>query len=111
LGGRTNPGSGGAGAGLQVACNGSNINPYTMRLLQMRSAAGGYYLPSSGLSPSATSAGTIPATYSIPAYDREYQGMLNFDYIVSPKHTISSRYFHQKEPQEVTFLGNLGLPG
>ena len=102
---KTNPGGGGLGQGMQVACDGSNINPYAMRYLQTKTAAGGYYIPGSGTS------GFLPGVaYSIPAYDREYQGMLNLDYVVNSKNTLSSKYFRSVEPQDIPFI-NGGPPG
>ena len=76
----TNPGGGGAGAGMQVACDGSNINPIALKYLQAKNADGSYFIPSSG-----TSAFVGGNTYSIPAYDKEYQGMLNMDYLHQPE--------------------------
>src|SRR5260370_20217021 len=71
----------------------------------MRQANGSYYIPGSGTSTNQQ------VTFTIPAYDKEYQGMLNLDYIMSPKHTISSRYFRSVEPQNISFLGATPLPG
>lgn len=106
-GGLTNPGGAGAGQGMQVACDGSDINPYAMRYLQAMLPNGGYYIPGSGLTPSATSAGTIAGvSYTQPAYDKEYQGMLNLDYQVNAKNTISSKYFRSYESQNIPFLGS-----
>jgi len=113
--GPTNPGGAGAGQGTQVSCSGSTISPYAMRYLQAQLPSGGYYIPSSGLTPSATSAGTLSGVaFSIPAYDKEYQGMLNFDYVLTAKHTLSSKYFRSYESQQIPFLGNgntLAFPG
>ena len=71
---QTNPGGQGAGAGMQVACNGSNINPIAVKFLQAKTADGSYFIPSSG-----TAAFKPGVTFSQPAYDKEYQGMLNLD--------------------------------
>jgi hypothetical protein len=102
----TNPGGAGAGQGMQVACDGSNINPYAMRFLQAKLDDGSYYIPGSG------TAGNLPGvTYTRPAYEKEYQGMLNLDWAINQKHTLSSRYFHSKEPQTINFFGAASLPG
>jgi hypothetical protein len=111
-GGLTNPGGAGAGQGLQVACDGSTISPYAMRYLQAKLPDGTYYIPGSGRTPTATDAGNLPGlTYSQPAYEREYQGMLNLDYVMSPKHTLSSKFFISREPQDINFFGGASLPG
>ncbi len=104
----TNPGGAGAGQGTQVACDGSNINSYAMRYLQGKTLSGAYAIPGSG------SANFLSGVaYSQPAYDKEYQGMLNFDYVVNSKNTISSKYFRSYEPQSINFIGTAGpvLPG
>jgi hypothetical protein len=106
----TNPGGGGAGTGTQVACDGSNINPYAMRYLQGTVAGGGYDMLSSG-----TSGFLAGQAYTQPAIDKQYQGMLNLDYILNSKNTISSKYYRSQEPQSISFNGTTiplpGLPG
>jgi len=94
----TNPGGGGAGQGMQVACDGSNINPIAMKYLQAQTAAGGYFIPSSG-----TSGFLSGVTYSNPAYDKEYQGMLNLDYLISAKNTLAFRFYRSLENQIMPF--------
>ena len=44
----TNPGGAGSGQGMQVASDGSNINPIAIALLQAKNADGTYFIPSSG---------------------------------------------------------------
>jgi hypothetical protein len=102
----TNPGAGGSGQGMQVACDGSNINPIAIKYLQAKNADGTYFIPSSG-----TSSFVPGNTYSIPAYDKEYQGMLNLDYIIDPKQTLAFRFFRSYEPQSLNFVGSAILPG
>ncbi len=96
----TNPGGGGAGTGMQVACDGSNINPIAVKFLQAKNADGTYFIPSSG-----TANFQSGVTYSQPAYDKEYQGMLNLDYLMSAKNTIAFRFYRSWEPQSINFLG------
>ncbi len=83
---------------MQVACDGSNINPIAIKYLQATTAAGGFFIPSSG-----TSAFLGGVNYSIPANDKEYQGMLNLDYLLNDKNTVSFRYFNSLEPQVMSF--------
>lgn len=101
----TNPGGAGAGQGMQVNCSGSNINPYAMRFLQSKLPNGNYYIPGSG-----TAGNLSGVTYTQPAYEKEYQGMLNLDYVVSAKHTLTSRYFRSMEPQTINFFGPPNTP-
>ena len=102
----TNPGGAGAGAGMQIAPDGSNINPIAIALLQAKTADGSYFIPSSG-----TAGFQSGVVYSIPAYDREYQGMLNLDYILNNKNTFSFRFYRSWEPQSISFSGAAYLPG
>ncbi|PWU05740.1 MAG: hypothetical protein C5B51_13870 [Terriglobia bacterium] len=101
----TNPGNFGAGIGIQVACDGSNINPVAMKVLQARNADGTYYLPGA-----ANGAFQLTAI-TLPAYDRENQGVINLDYSVTAKHTIAGRYFRSLQTQDLMFPGAGMVPG
>src|SRR5581483_11097819 len=102
----TNPGGTGAGQGMQVACDGSNINPVAVKLLQAKLPDGAYFIPSS------TNGSFQPGvTYSEPAYEKEYQGMLNMDYVINSKNTLAFRFYRSYEPQTINFLGAGYLPG
>ncbi len=92
-----------AAGGMQVACNGSNINPIAMNFLQAKTAAGGYFIPS----------GSGRVAYSSPALDQEYQGMLNLDYLVNAKNTIAFRGYASANPQNLPLVGTFfpELPG
>ncbi len=94
----TNPGFTGAGGGLQVACDGSNINPIAIKFLQAQNPNGTYFIPGSG-----TANFQSGFAYSIPAIDNEYQGMLNVDYLISSKETLAFRFYRSVEPQTVPF--------
>ena len=91
--------------GVQVACDGSNINPVAIALLQAKLPDDSYYIPGS-------TNGTFQNTnFSTPAIYREDQYMVNFDYLPAPKHTLSTRYFIGHNPSDLSF-GNAGqLPG
>ena len=102
----TNPGGAGSGQGIQVAPDGSNINPIAIALLQAKNADGTYFIPGSG-----TAGFQSGVVYSIPAYDKEYQGMLNLDYIVNTKNTLSFKFYRSWEPQSISFSGPAFLPG
>jgi hypothetical protein len=89
---------------IQVACDGSNINPVSLAMLNLKNADGSYYVPGSG-----TGAFTRHQ-YSSPAKYTEDQYIVNGDYVLSSKHTLSARYFYTHNPQTVPF-GIGGLPG
>ncbi len=89
---------------MNVACDGSNINPIAMNYLQAKNADGSYFIPS----------GSGRVAYSEPAYDKEYQGMLNLDYVLNSKNTLAFRGYTSQEPQNLPldgdFLGSM-VPG
>jgi hypothetical protein len=89
--------------GPNVACNGSNISPVALNILNLKLPNGNYYFPSSGTS------GYAAVSFSDPAIYNEDQVVGNFDYILSSKHTISGRYFFTNDPQTLTLGGE--LPG
>jgi hypothetical protein len=83
--------------GISVKCDGSNINPVAMKLLQLKNSDGTYYIPSSG------SAAPVTTTFSIPAHYAEHQAMGNADYVINSKNTLSTRWFYSTDPTEVPF--------
>jgi len=89
--------------GIQVACDGSNINPVAMKVLQLKNKDGRYYIPSS---PTGVYG---PHRFSIPARYTEDQGLVNADYAITSKHTLAARYFYTNNPQTLNLSG--GLPG
>ena len=98
---------------IQVFCNGSNINPVALRLMQLQLPNGQYAIPgaytvSGGSSaPGAGSAAQYPlASFTDPAKFHDHQGMGNFDYILSGKHTLSGRYFFEEDPINGNFASN-----
>ena len=96
--------------GTQVACNGSNINPVAINLLQLKNPDGSYLVPSSGVSPSSSTGGYLSGqTYSIPAQYKEHQAVGNFDYTINDKNTLSGRYFYTSDPTAISF--NQGYSG
>ncbi|HUI76800.1 MAG TPA: TonB-dependent receptor [Bryobacteraceae bacterium] len=82
--------------GIQVACNGSNINPVAINILQLKLPNGQYYVPAS---PSGTFQ-TVP--FSQPARFTEHQAVANVDYAMSAKQTLSARFFTSQDPQLLT---------
>jgi hypothetical protein len=93
----TLPGYGGATGGVQVLCNGSNINPVALNVLQLKNPDGSYYIPSSG------SGKYVPTTFSIPARYSDHQALQNVDYVINSKHTLSGKWFYDEDPTQVPF--------
>jgi hypothetical protein len=89
----------------QVKCDGSNINPVALAMLQYKNPDGSYFIP--GIAGAVTnsknqSTGT-PTTFSIPARFREDQELGNLDYVIDSKNTLSARYFYTYDPTSVSF--------
>jgi len=85
--------------GLQVACDGSNINPVALKILQLQLPNGGYLLPGTGSTTGAYSS----ATFTDPAIYHDHQAMGNWDYILNSKNTLSGRFYYENEPVEGNF--------
>jgi hypothetical protein len=79
----------------QVACNGSNISPVALNILNAKLPNGQFAIPSPQ---SILNAGTTRAvgfsSYSVPAAFKEDQALFNIDYLISPKHTLAMRYYY-----------------
>jgi hypothetical protein len=74
--------------GTQVACNGSNINPVAINILQLKTADGNYFIPSS------TTGVNQNVLFSSPAKFTEHQAIGNLDYVINDKNTVSLRWFY-----------------
>jgi hypothetical protein len=89
--------------GPNVACDGSNISPVMLNILNIKLPNGSYYYPGSGTS------GYRTLSFSDPAIYNEDQLVANFDYVINSKHTLAGRYFYTNNPQTLTLGGE--LPG
>jgi hypothetical protein len=87
----------------EVACNGSNISPVAMNLLNVKLPNGQYYIPGSGTGTYSEHIFTDPATYE------EHQLILNGDYLINGKNTLATRLLYTKNPQILPLDG--GFPG
>ena len=100
------PATAGGGAGVQISCDGSTINPVAVALLRVKLPDGSYYIPGSGTS------GTTTRLFSIPGKYTENQYIANADYLLSPKHTLQMKYMYSENPFEYAGGGVFGqLPG
>ncbi len=86
-----------------VLCDGSNINPVALNILNIKLPNGQYYIPGSGVS------GYKQATFTSPAIYNGDQGLINFDYLITPKQTLAGRWFYTNDPQIAPLGGQ--LPG
>ncbi|HSR07982.1 MAG TPA: carboxypeptidase-like regulatory domain-containing protein, partial [Bryobacteraceae bacterium] len=86
-----------------VLCDGSNINPVALNILNIKLPNGQYYIPGSGVS------GYKQATFTSPAIYNGDQYLVNFDYLINAKQTLAGRWFYTNDPQIAPLGGQ--LPG
>jgi hypothetical protein len=77
----------------QLACDGSNINPVSLAILNLKLPDGSYYMPTNA------SLGGIPVALSNPGKYTQHQLVTNLDYVINSKNTFSARYFYSQDPQ------------
>ena len=77
--------------GTQVACDGSNINPVALKLLQLKLADGGYLIPTPQ---TVLSSGLGLSSYSLRSTYDEKQYLANISYVISRKHTLTGRLYY-----------------
>jgi hypothetical protein len=81
----------------QVACDGSNINPVALNILNVKLPNGSYYVPGS------TNGGFQQANLSIPSIYTGDQYLANVDWVINSKNTLAMRYFFTEDPQTTPF--------
>jgi hypothetical protein len=89
--------------GMQIACDGSNISPVALAILNSKNPNGSYYMVGSD------NGGYEQHTFSIPAKYTGDQYISNVDYVINSKNTLAMRYLFSEDPQ-VTPFGS-GVPG
>ena len=92
-----------AEGGAALACDGSNISPVALKMLQLKNADGSYYITGS------TTGAPQTENFSSPAIYNADQVILNGDYLVNSKNTLAMRYFYTRDPQLITL--NQFIPG
>lgn len=96
----------------EVACNGSNINPVALNLLNQKIANGTYLIPTPQRITTDGNGNPVGfSTFSIPSHYTEDQFMVNTDYLLSMKHSLSERYFYSNQPQDQPFSSTANTPG
>ena len=90
----------------------ASINPVALQLLQAKRADGSYLIPvPQTILAAGANAGLGFSSYSLPSTYNENQYLLNADYILSPKHTLSERGYIATIDQFRTFGSPGGYPG
>lgn len=101
--------------GTQVACDGSNINPVAVAILNAKLPDGSFAVPApqSVLSqgdPSALPVGQ--STFAPPARFGEDQFTVNLDDVLTQRNTLSGRFFYARNPFKLPFSANgANVPG
>lgn len=101
--------------GKQVACDGSNIHPVALALLNLKFANGQYAIPNPQIQLPSTDATQLPigeATYQTPATYQENQYSLNLDHTLTPRNSLGARLFYSRAPTSEPFSPNAAnVPG
>jgi outer membrane receptor protein involved in Fe transport len=104
--------------GNQILCDGSNVNPVAIAILNAKLPSGQFAVPSPQVQLPTTgddASDQVPmgqSTYAVPAHFREDQFSANLDQIVSAKNTLSGRFFYARAPTTKPFSPNAAnVPG
>jgi Carboxypeptidase regulatory-like domain/TonB dependent receptor/TonB-dependent Receptor Plug Domain len=105
--------------GTQVACNGANINPVALAVLNAKLPNGQFAVPNPqvALPPSTgtDASDQLPlglSTFSPPSRYREDQVTGNLDQALSQRNTLSGRFFYSRSTVSLPFAPNgTNLPG
>jgi hypothetical protein len=101
--------------GAQLACDGSNINPVALKLLNFKLSNGQYAIPNPQINLANSDPTQVPigeSTYAIPATYQEDQYTASIDHAVSQKNELSGRFFYSRAPTVEPFSPNAAnVPG
>ncbi len=101
--------------GAQIACDGSNINPVALALLNFKFPNGQYAVPSPQILLPSSGPGQMPigeSTFATPASYNEDQFTLNVDDKISEKNQFAARFFYSHAPTIEPFSPNAAtVPG
>lgn len=105
--------------GTQVACDGSNINPVAVAILNAKLPNGQFAVPSpqTPIPPSGPDASDqFPvgqSTYALPAHYREDQFSVDIDQSLHSRNVLSGRFFYSRSPTDKPFSPNgaANVPG
>ncbi|MBS1822087.1 MAG: TonB-dependent receptor [Acidobacteria bacterium] len=101
--------------GTQVACDGSNINPVALAILNLKLASGEFAIPSPQTAVALSDASQLPvgqSTFALPATYKENQFSANLDHTLDAKDTLSARFFYSRAPTQQPFSPNAAnVPG
>jgi len=104
--------------GTQIACDGSNINPVALAILNAKLANGQFAVPTQQIAIPNTGADAsdqVPlgqSTYTIPAHYTEDQLTVDIDHTLNAKNTLAGKFFYSRAPTVQAFSPNAAnVPG
>jgi len=104
--------------GTQVACDGSNVNPVALAVLNAKLPSGAFAIPNPQITlPNSgdDASDQFPlgqSTFSTPAHYREDQFSVNIDQTLNARNTLGGRFFYSRAPTDEPFSPNAAnLPG
>jgi hypothetical protein len=101
--------------GTQLACNASNINPVAVAILNAKLPNGDYAIPAPQTPLTQSDPSQLPlgqSTFAPPANYGEDQFSINLDELLTPKNTLSGRFFYSRDPYSLPFSANAAnVPG
>lgn len=104
-----------AAGGTQVACDGSNINPVALALLNFKFPNGKFAIPSPQILLPSSDPTQMPigiSTFATPATYNEDQYTFNIDEVFSNRNQASGRFFYSRDPLILPFSPNAAtVPG
>jgi hypothetical protein len=92
--------------GTQVACDGSNINPVALAILNTKLASGQFAVPNPQVSLPVNDPDQLPvgqSTFAIPAHYSEQQFTVDLDHTLNKKNSLAERLFYSRAPTTKAF--------
>jgi len=101
--------------GTQVSCDGSNINPVAVAILNAKLPSGQFAVPSPQVNLLSSDSDQLPvgqSTFAPPAHYREDQFTTDIDHTLSQKNTLAARFFYLRAATTEAFSQDgPNLPG
>ncbi|MES2390288.1 MAG: TonB-dependent receptor [Acidobacteriota bacterium] len=102
--------------GTQVKCDGSNINPVALAILNTKLANGQFAIPNPQIT--LPNSGNDPtdqfqqgqSTFSLPAHYNEDQFLIDLDHNLSSRNALAGRFFYARSVTNLP-LGTANVPG
>ena len=101
--------------GTQVLCDGSNINPVALAILNTKLSSGQFAVPNPQVTLPVNDPDQLPvgqSTFAIPAHYSEQQFTVDIDHTLNKKNSLAERLFYSRAPTTKAFSANAAnVPG